>query len=331
MMPDLDGLEVARELRSTSETSDIPIIMFTAKSQLDDKLEGFDAGADAYLTKPTQPRELVAQVKAVLARSSKGRTAAAPARPPGERGKLIGVLSAKGGVGVTTLVTNLAFALKTQSKKEVVVSDFRPGCGSMGLELGFTDADGFSRLFGLSPVEITPALIESELVAIDARVRFLLSSPNPRDNRYITSLDHFEAIMNNLAYLAPFTILDLGAGLSPLAVKISQLCQQVIVVVEPIPQSVILSRALLEALSEIGVGEDRVLTALINRVRSGIQLSLSHVQDLLGSQISSIFTASPELTYQAQVQSKPLVVHQPEGLAAQQYNTMADKLLQRIR
>ncbi|RPI97270.1 MAG: response regulator, partial [Chloroflexi bacterium] len=76
MMPDMDGYEVTRRLRGSATTSSIPIIMFTAKSQVDDKVTGFDVGADDYLTKPTQPRELFAHVKAVLARGRKGGAAA---------------------------------------------------------------------------------------------------------------------------------------------------------------------------------------------------------------------------------------------------------------
>ena len=73
MMPGMDGVEVAQKLRSGDTTEDIPIIMFTAKSQLEDKITGLEAGADIYLTKPTQPRELFAQVKALLKRSKKAR------------------------------------------------------------------------------------------------------------------------------------------------------------------------------------------------------------------------------------------------------------------
>jgi DNA-binding response OmpR family regulator len=56
MMPDMDGVEVTRRLRAEPSTRDIPIIMFTAKTQVEDKILGFEAGADDYLTKPTQPR-----------------------------------------------------------------------------------------------------------------------------------------------------------------------------------------------------------------------------------------------------------------------------------
>lgn len=65
MLPEVDGLEVLRELRRTSE---IPVIMLTAKEGEVDKVVGLELGADDYLTKPFSPRELVARVKAVLRR-----------------------------------------------------------------------------------------------------------------------------------------------------------------------------------------------------------------------------------------------------------------------
>ncbi|MBR0173333.1 MAG: response regulator transcription factor [Lachnospiraceae bacterium] len=71
MMPGADGFTVAREIR---ETSDVPIIFLTAKSDETDELTGFDAGADEYVTKPFSPRTLVARVEALLKRS--GKTAA---------------------------------------------------------------------------------------------------------------------------------------------------------------------------------------------------------------------------------------------------------------
>jgi two-component system KDP operon response regulator KdpE len=63
---DMDGYEICRRIR---EYSDVPVIMLTAKAQEGDILEGFDAGADDYLTKPFSAKELVARVKAVLKRS----------------------------------------------------------------------------------------------------------------------------------------------------------------------------------------------------------------------------------------------------------------------
>ncbi len=73
MMPGMDGYEVAKRLRANPLTANTPILMFTAKAQLDDKVSGFEAGADDYLTKPTHPSELNAHVKALLARTAKGK------------------------------------------------------------------------------------------------------------------------------------------------------------------------------------------------------------------------------------------------------------------
>ena len=64
-LPDIPGEEVAREIRSSS---DVPILMLTAKSDEQDRIAGFELGADDYVTKPFSPRELVLRVQAILRR-----------------------------------------------------------------------------------------------------------------------------------------------------------------------------------------------------------------------------------------------------------------------
>ena len=66
MMPKINGYEVVKEIR---QTSDIPIIMLTAKGEESDELQGFDVGADEYISKPFSPKILVARVEAILRRS----------------------------------------------------------------------------------------------------------------------------------------------------------------------------------------------------------------------------------------------------------------------
>jgi DNA-binding response OmpR family regulator len=71
MLPGMDGWEVCRRVRAQS---DVPIIMLTARSDDIDKIVGLELGADDYLTKPFNPRELVARVKAILRRADKRPT-----------------------------------------------------------------------------------------------------------------------------------------------------------------------------------------------------------------------------------------------------------------
>jgi DNA-binding response OmpR family regulator len=69
-LPDIDGIEVCRRIR---KTGDVPIIMLTARDEDVDKIIGLEVGADDYLTKPFNPRELVARVKSVLRRATTDR------------------------------------------------------------------------------------------------------------------------------------------------------------------------------------------------------------------------------------------------------------------
>src|SRR2546421_4224005 len=66
MLPDIDGIEICRRIRQKSE---VPILMLTARDEDVDKIIGLEVGADDYLTKPFNPRELVARVKAILRRA----------------------------------------------------------------------------------------------------------------------------------------------------------------------------------------------------------------------------------------------------------------------
>src|ERR1043165_19532 len=91
MMPDMDGYEVTRRLRQNPSTLETPILMFTAKTQLDDKVIGFEVGANDYLTKTTHPSELQARVKTLLARVNDRKPVTGSLRDE-NRGYVIGVL-----------------------------------------------------------------------------------------------------------------------------------------------------------------------------------------------------------------------------------------------
>ena len=70
MLPGASGIEFARRLKRDELTSDVPIVMLTARGEEEDKVSGLEAGADDYVTKPFSPRELMARIKAVLRRTS---------------------------------------------------------------------------------------------------------------------------------------------------------------------------------------------------------------------------------------------------------------------
>ncbi|MBN1284214.1 MAG: response regulator transcription factor [Anaerolineae bacterium] len=71
MLPVLDGMDVCRQVRADKQTADLPILMLTARDDDIDKIVGLELGADDYVTKPFNPRELVARVKAILRRAAR--------------------------------------------------------------------------------------------------------------------------------------------------------------------------------------------------------------------------------------------------------------------
>src|SRR5687767_588260 len=147
MMPDMDGYEVTRRLRQNPSTLQTPILMFTAKTQLDDKVIGFEVGANDYLTKPTHPSELQARVKTLLARSNDKRGDVEPVKDS-KHGYVIGVLGARGGLGTTTLAINLAAGLHARTKGEVIIAEMLPGQGALALDMGLTNSKGLVDLLG---------------------------------------------------------------------------------------------------------------------------------------------------------------------------------------
>jgi two-component system, OmpR family, phosphate regulon response regulator OmpR len=85
MLPDLDGFEVCRRLRAGSQGSDVPVLMLTARGEDTDRIVGLELGADDYLPKPFNPRELLARLRAVLRRR---RGALSNGPPPLRFGRL---------------------------------------------------------------------------------------------------------------------------------------------------------------------------------------------------------------------------------------------------
>jgi CheY-like chemotaxis protein len=323
MMPDVDGYAVAAQLRREIATRSIPILIFTAKTGIDDKSLGLDLGADGFITKPISTRELLSQVDLML--SPTGNIEQVSEFQ--ESGGLHAVLASKGGMGVSTVAINVGIALYKQTEDSVVVADFRPGQGSIALELGFDQSVSFNNLLKLPPEDLTTGLIEDSLVDHYSGIRFLLSSPHFRDEKYSSNVDNFEIIARYLPQLAANTVIDLGPGLSRLNQKVLPYCSDIAIIVEPIPQSVAQARALIAEFSQLGINPEQIRLTVFNRIHSSLQLSFGEVEEQLGLKIVSAFSPNRELINQATIEQTPFMLLKPEGLTAQQINQLAASII----
>ena len=327
MMPDMDGYEVTRQLRADPITANTPILMFSAKGQVDDKVTGYEAGIDDYLTKPTHPAELIAHVKSQLIRGSKARASSQLL----ERGQVVAVMSAKGGTGASSLTINVGISLVKKTKTNIIAVELHPGQGNWGLELGFNKPEGLNRLLEMKTNEITAEKVKLELVAHNSGLLLLLSSYRLKDVGQIQAIPQMEVIINQLSGMGQMILLDIGSYFFPGIDRILALCNEVLLVVEPHPTTVSRTKTLIEELYEKGFGKSRLITTvLINRIRSDIQFSWTQVQEALEQPVSQVISPVPEMAYQAALRFIPISMLQPDGLTAQQYGKVADVLAQRI-
>lgn len=323
MMPDMDGYDVCRRLRHDSATQAIPIIMFTAKTMVDDKVAGFEAGADDYLTKPTHPAELASRVKVVLARSAAQRLG------NNDRAFSMGLIGAKGGIGTTTLALNMAIA--TAQHESTVLADFRPGQGTVGLALGFGRSTGMANLLSRPPSEITAQAVERELVTHSSGLRLLLSSGRPKESLMSVSPDCAATIVQHLRSLSRHVMLDLGAGLNKVTARLLQDLDQVTLTVEPSRLALGLARDLLLDLEQVGFAQSRVSIVLINRTQSSLSVPWQEAEHILNHEMTAIISTAPELAFQAAEAGIPIVLFQPDSVVADQFTKLAEEMTARVQ
>lgn len=329
MMPDMDGYEVARRLRQKPDTAHTPILMFTAKSQLDDKVTGFEAGVDDYLTKPTHPTELHAHVKALLARASSApqETSELPAK---KKAFVVGILSARGGIGVSTVALNLGSFLDSAFEEDnAIVAELQPGLGTLGRDLGFEGYDEFSALLKSTPDAISAEDVKNALNKHKSGLQFLLAAEEPNHFPLIESLPQYDSIMQHLVTMSRFLVLDFGVGLPRMTQNLIHKCDHIIVLTEGIHNSIAHAKLLLRNLREMEIDERKFTLVLNNRVRTDRLLSLKQIEEILGAHIAVTFTPAPELHAQASQLKSIGIVVQPNSISKQQFKKLAEIVVKR--
>ena len=318
MMPDIDGYEVCRRLRMGPQTAHIPIIMFTAKTQVTDKVAGFQAGADDYLTKPVHPAELASRVESVLLRSARTR-AEAQVVPT----HVIGFLGSKGGIGTTTLALNAAVALaqpEIGQGKHVILAELSQGSGGAGLQLGFEHPVGLATLMSKMAEELDARLIESQLTSHSSGIRMLLASSEPRTG--ILPSQQVEVVVRQLARMTDYLLLELGSSMDDAACAAIQQCSFVVLIAEPQRVSLTLAQGMVAKLAAMNVLREKIGLVLFNRVPSAASVTKTTIEGLLG-EVLSVIPPAPELAFQASEVGMPMYLIQPGSLVSGQIRDLA--------
>ncbi len=312
MMPGMDGYAVARSLRAYGPTASVPIIILTAKSSIDDKVAGFEAGVDDYLTKPIQPAELVSRVKSALAHASSRAL-----EPVAAAGRVVIFMGATAGSGTTTVTVNTALAL-ARAGLFTLLAGIGPGADMLRYRLNLPAAS--VPLRNLSAEEIGGALIPvGRLLHVFPSLDCL-----PEDEARCRAW--CERCVRAAASLGHVALFDLGSGALPLDCHLMVLAHRLVVVAEASRSSLLASTRLLNDLRQCDGNGARLSVVLIHRQPPPGLVNYRAIQDGLGVDHLAVIEAAPDLFAHAEAAAMPLLVFAPGSRPARSFRTLARDL-----
>lgn len=323
MMPDMDGYTLAKHLRDQPATQNVPILFFTAKSDIDDKIAGFQAGGDDYLTKPIHPTELLSRIKVLLQRSNR-QTAEA------ERGKLIAFLPVKGGIGNSTLALNTAILLSEQeTEKKILLIEFRDGSGSIAMQLGSRSSRGLHDLTKERSL-LTQQLLDAQLIRHSANLHVLAASSKPAGTTDPITETFTKKLLPMVLSKYDYVLLDLPTKTDKTMVPILHRADYILITMEPNRIALRLGKGVLEQLETLNIGEYKIKVELMSRAPSASAITRQTLEKEIRLEILGSIPPAPDLAYDSWSTGRPIVTIQPTSLLTQQIKIVVEDILKTL-
>jgi pilus assembly protein CpaE len=283
-MPKLDGYAATQQIRAAEQGGRVPIIMLTAEAEVEQRVKGLRAGADDDIVKPFHPLELMARIKALLARS--GPIAARTTTEAPTLGQLCCFYPAKGGVGTTTIAINTAIALARELRRRTSLID---------ANLQFGDLRVFLDL-GLDTASIVNAINEPDLdlfrklmVRHRSGVDLLLAPPSPEAADVVVERQRQSpAVLNLVVSLArrlyDFTLVDMSQAIDDFNLQLFDEADVIYVVMTADLSCLKNVRLVLETMDSLGYQKSKVQLVL-NRSNAYTGINVSNAESALGRKI----------------------------------------------
>ncbi len=319
MLPDLNGIEVAQHLRAKPEFVHMPIIMLSALAQVADKIEGLKAGADEYLTKPVDLREMVVRVSMLLER--RALTHPRAAAPTVTRGKIVTVCGPKGGIGRTFAATNLALALTKTVSRKIMLLDGNRQLGDIDLALNLrqtrTLADLFARVDRLDA-----ELIRTVMATHSAGVDVILAPAHLADAQPVEPTA-IRKIASTLLDMCDYLIIDTQAVIDDFTETFINMADIVVLLVQAEISTCRNAKLLLELARNNGQSLDNLIVVL-NQFNTGDELQVADIEKILYQKIAVKIPVNHELVQYSLNRGVPLVVSHPKQTVTRALFQLAD-------
>lgn len=320
MLPGMDGYALCRKLRQNPATSLMPILIVTAQAETRDKLAGFNAGADDYLTKPFDPAELAYRIKALLARSQMPNMLA---RTQTQRGKLWSVFGAKGGVGKTTLAVNLAVALTRQPNLRVALVDTDLEFGDIGAHLNLAPSRTIMDLV-LRLDDIDQELLDRVLIRHESGVKVLLGPYRPEDAERV-SPEALKTVLERLTENVDYVIADCPSNYGERTLTLLENSDAIIMVLTPEIGPVKNTSTFLELAEKLDISPLNI-HLILNRANSEVGIAAPEIERALQKPIPWRLMSGGRPVVISVNKGAPIVMAQPQHPFSQQVTRVAEAL-----
>lgn len=321
IMTGVDGYMVCDRIRKGPAGAEIQIVVLSVLDELDGKVRALELGADDYLVKPVESRELVTRIKVMLERGERLRQRGAQAR-----GRLTVVAGAKGGIGTSTVAMNLAALHATgKSPDAVVLADMAVPVGTLGSMLNLDVPNRWAWGEVLNDGAASSRRLSNYLMRNpQVPLRLLPGVRRGSVYRDISS----EAMSNfatSLRGLAEAIVVDLGNQPSPFAPPLLREADVILIVVEPEIIGVELTRQFLERLHETGILSHRI-RLVISNAHGSLQLSRTEVAAALKMEVAATVLYQRDEFSAASKRRIPIVLHHAQGPATAQFSELLHAL-----
>ncbi len=317
-LPGMDGYTLTRNWRQAEATRGLPIVMLTVKNDIGDKVLGFEAGVDDYLTKPFQAPELAYRVKNLLQRS---HTLVPQETKPRRRARVITVFGTKGGVGKTTLAVNLAVALQRRTQKRVALFDCDFFFGDISLHMNLTPSSTVMDLIDRMD-QLDPDLIEHVMLQHPSGVRVLLSPPQPELAEQVTA-DHVERLVKALSEMYDYVIVDCHPNYDDRNLVVLEQADQIMFVVRPELGPLKNMGVFLNLALKLGLPLTKIFIVL-NRAGSKSGIEVEQIERNFKSRIAFRMVSGGRTVTLSMNRGVPLVLDKPRHPLAKQIVGIAD-------
>jgi pilus assembly protein CpaE len=312
MMPGMDGFTVCREIRSNHATAHIPIIMLTALDSVENKVKGFEAGADDYLAKPCDTAELVARINVMIRRAETNlpQVQAQVTAQVRETARTIAVFSLRGGSGVSTIAVNLAAGLSQLWQMQVALVDMVSIAGQSALFLNQSLRNTWADLCKME--EIDEDAVLSAMLPHESRVRTLASPRRPEESELLTP-EKVRTAIEVLRSSFPYVLLDMPHDLNERSLTALDQSDIILVITQPEIASLRAASMALEIFEALKYNQQKKIYIILNWTFPRQGLAFRDIERMLKTKIDLILPYAADEFVNALNTGNPPVLSDPEG------------------